>query len=157
MLGLLLIFILYISSVYIGWLPIPKFATNVISKNIGLNEKETEDLNKIVNVYQIVKKSNPHEIKEIEKIILNGGTQEDLINYTVENYDNISEKTFNKIGKQFEMDSIDIKTGKKILDQIVKDYNSKNFSKIDTKLDTLKQLKQKYNLDYDVILKFLSQ
>jgi len=105
---------IFIGSIYMCWIPVPKYITSMIAHKKGLSDKESDKMNNIVNVYQILKKSNNEELKQVEKVLLSGQSPKDGVLIS-KIYNNISDETLTKIGKQLDMDSIDFYKAKKIL------------------------------------------
>jgi flagellar motor component MotA len=146
---LILSLFLYVGSIYLGYLPIPKFVINNIEKSKNLSSNEIDDMYKISKIYQILKKSNSKELKELEKIVINGGTTDEILQFGINNYNKISDETFNNITLELDIDSTDSK--------LIKDVLSKPISTInESELDTLKILQNKYNLSDSLIIKLFS-
>lgn len=145
--SIIIIAVSLVGSIYMGWLPIPKFVTNIVAHKKGLSDKEAVKMNQIANVYQILKQSNGDDLKLLEKMLIEGEQPKDgVVISTI--YKNISNETLEKIGKQLEIDSTDLKIAKRILRDTVMTSGQ---------IDTLQIIQNKYGLSDTLLLKLFSK
>lgn len=148
---IILTIFLYIGSIYFGYLPIPKFAINLVVKDKNLSDDEKDKLYQLSKVYQILKKDNNAELNELQNIIINGSSTEDIEKFIKDNHANISDKTYDKIFNELELEISDSDSIKKILGNY-----SKNLYITDEDKEFLFSLKDKYGLQDSTLIKMMN-
>lgn len=146
---------IYGFAVYKGWVTIPELATNILAKRKGLTETEAKSLNKIVNLHHIVQQSdNAEEFSELQQLIVNGASKDDLVKFTIDNYDNISDETWQSMATQMGISDQDFVASQNILEEAINKYKqSGKISISDSDKEVLKVIQNKYGLTQELFQK----
>lgn len=155
--AVLLVFSIYGLAVYKGWVPIPELATNILAKQKGLTETEAKNLNKIVNLDHIVQQSdNADEFSELQQLIVNGASRDDLIKFTIDNYDNISDETWRSMATQMGISDQDFVASQNILEEALNKFKQSGKISIgDSDKEVLKVIQNKYGLTKELFQKLI--
>lgn len=130
-----------------GYFPAPKLITNQIAKKIYMSGQEAETLNKVVNLNQVLLKSdNKQEYKHFRKIITSESEQNELVDFIVTDYEKLTDDTKESIRKHLEIDKADFDTLIESLELAIDNYEKHAVFK-SGKEESINEIINKYGYD----------
>jgi len=136
-----------------GYFPAPKLITNQIAKKMDMSEQEAETLNKVINLNQVLLKSdNEQEYKRFRKIITSETEQNELVNFIVTDYEHLTDDTKESIRQQLEIEEADFDTLIESLEIAIDNYEKHDVFETD-KEESINEIINKYGLDADFLNK----
>jgi hypothetical protein len=148
LLVLLISALIYGSSILKGKTPVPQVAVRVIAKKAGIPESEQENLEKALNVYSILQKSDVSgDFKELRNSAVRGASQEEMAVRAYGIYTTLPESTLESIRKEWEISQEDFTAGKIIVDKAMNEYAATGtFTITSDEEATLRDLGEKYGV-----------
>ncbi len=151
LLGLLVLVVavvIYALALANGKVPLPKGAAVKIAESMGISQSEKEQMEKALDVYNILQKSEiSDDVVKLRKMAMRGASGEEVAVQLQQSYESLSDDTLEQIRDRLEITPDDFREGKGIIDRAMESYAaSGEFALSPEDRKTLEDLGRRYGL-----------
>ena len=140
--------IAYGAALLNGRVPVPRGALNIIASRADIPYEEREMMNKVLDVYEIIRTSEAgNDMKTLRKMVMDGTSREEAAEQLIRSYTLLSVEDMEEIRRIMEIEPEDFNQGRFILEAGMENYSrTGEFTLSDGDKERLKALAEKYGL-----------